>query len=119
MALRAVDLNLVGLTTGAPAASLSTLPSLPFLSRVSGTRTSPAMITRLVVASVSQAIRTLAGSIPVFLASRKTRSTISSEIRSQTLSGWPSETDSEVKTKDDLTTQHPLGWLKTAQNEPF
>ena len=36
------------------------------------------------------------GSIPAFGPSRKNRSTISSEIRSQTLSGWPSETDSLV-----------------------
>src|ERR1700735_1359354 len=45
---------------------------------------------RLVVASVSTATR-LCGSWP------RNKSTIASEIRSHTLSGWPSPTDSEVK----------------------
>ncbi len=52
-----------------------------------GPRYSPAMTTRFVVARVSQATRTCQGSKPSFAASRKNRSTISSEIRSQTLSG--------------------------------
>jgi len=60
-------------------------------------RTSPAITTRFVVASVSQATRTAQGSMPDFAASRKNRSTTSSEMRSHTLSGWPSETDSLVK----------------------
>ncbi len=46
-----------------------------------------AMTTRFVVASVSQATRTCAASMPAFAASLKNRSTTSSEIRSQTLSG--------------------------------
>src|SRR5690606_17155862 len=91
----------------------------PFLSRVSGTRTSPAMITRLVVASVSQAMRTLAGSMPAFLASRNTRSTISSLMRSQTLSGCPSDTDSDVKRYDDRATQNPLNLVKARQKALF
>src|SRR5260370_21460459 len=61
-----------------------------------GPRVSPAITTLLVVASVSHAARIAQGSIPAFGPSRKKRSTISSEIRSQTLSGWPSETDSLV-----------------------
>ena len=61
-----------------------------------GPRVSPAITTLLVVASVSQAARIAQGSMPAFGPSRKNRSTISSEIRSQTLSGWPSETDSLV-----------------------
>jgi hypothetical protein len=56
-----------------------------------GPRTSPAITIRLVVASVSAATRE-AGS-----AARKA-STMLSEIRSQTLSGWPSATDSLAKT---------------------
>src|SRR6267378_152810 len=61
-----------------------------------GPRVSPAITTLLVVASVSHAARMAQGSIPAFGPSRKSRSTISSEIRSQTLSGCPSETDSLV-----------------------
>src|SRR5882724_504765 len=61
-----------------------------------GPRVSPAITTLLVVARVSQAARIAQGSMPAFGPSRKNRSTISSEIRSQTLSGWPSETDSLV-----------------------
>src|SRR6267378_4123155 len=57
---------------------------------------SPAITTLLVVASVSQAARMAQGSIPALGPSRKNRSTISSEIRSQILSGCPSETDSLV-----------------------
>jgi len=52
-------------------------------------RHSPAITTRLVVASVSQATRASGYSA-------KNKSTTSSEMRSQTLSGWPSETDSLV-----------------------
>src|SRR5215204_2292728 len=57
-----------------------------------GPRTSPAMTIRLVVASVSTPQRACGS------AARKV-STIASEIRSQTLSGCPSDTDSLVKTK--------------------
>ncbi len=46
------------------------LPSLSFFSSESGTRTSPAITTRLVVASVSQATRTSHAFMPDFLASR-------------------------------------------------
>jgi hypothetical protein len=35
------------------------------------------------------------------------------------LSGCPSDTDSEVKRKDDRTTRNPLNLSKAAQNEPF
>ena len=70
IALRATERNFDGLMTGWPLASLSGLPSLPFLSSVSGTRTSPAMTTRLVVASVSQATRTSQAFMPAFFASR-------------------------------------------------
>ena len=70
IALRATERNFAGLTTGWPLASFSGLPSLSFLSSVGGTRTSPAMTTRLVVASVSQATRTSQGFMPAFLASR-------------------------------------------------
>jgi hypothetical protein len=52
--------------------------------------TSPPITTRLVVAKVSQATRASGSS------ARKASRT-ASEIRSQTLSGCPSETDSEVK----------------------
>jgi hypothetical protein len=45
-------------------------PSLFFFSSESGTRTSPAITTRLVVASVSQATRTSHAFIPDFFASR-------------------------------------------------
>ena len=61
MALRAADLNFAGLTIGGRRRPCRTLPSLSFFSSVSGTRTSPAMTTRLVVARVSQATRTCAG----------------------------------------------------------
>src|ERR1700743_3658622 len=59
---------------------------------LSGPRTSPANTTRLGVASVSTATR-LCGS------AARNRSTTASEMRSQTLSGWPSPTDSDVKRK--------------------
>lgn len=49
---------------------MTTLPSLSFFRSVSGTRTSPAITTRLVVASVSHAMRTVHGSTPVLAASR-------------------------------------------------
>src|SRR5437764_14216308 len=64
---------------------------------VLGPLVSPAMTTWLVVAIVSHATRSRQGSMPAFGPSRKNRSTTSSEMRSQTLSGWPSETDSLVK----------------------
>ncbi len=53
-------------------------------------RTSPATTMRLVVTRVSQATRAC-GSAPM------KASTTVSEMRSATLSGWPSETLSEVK----------------------
>src|SRR5437763_16072868 len=55
-------------------------------------RISPARTTRLVVVIVSQATRA-SGSLD------RKRSTIASEIWSATLSGWPSDTDSEVNRK--------------------
>ena len=55
-----------------------------------GPRVSPAKMMRFVVVSVSTAQREFAS------CDRKV-STMASEIRSQTLSGWPSETDSLVK----------------------
>ena len=55
-----------------------------------GPRTSPPTMTRSVVAKVSQATRDSGSSV------RKASST-ASEMRSQTLSGCPSDTDSEVK----------------------
>src|SRR5579862_4079085 len=57
-----------------------------------GPRTSPASTMWLVVARVSTPQRACGS------AARKV-STIASEMRSQTLSGWPSDTDSLVKTK--------------------
>src|ERR1700759_4226819 len=72
-----------------------------------GPRVSPAITTLLVVASVSQAARIAQGSTPAFGPSRKNRSTISSEIRSQTLSGWPSDTDSLVN-RYDARIKQPL-----------
>src|SRR5258706_1415844 len=74
---------------------------------VEGPRVSPAIMTRLVVASVSAATRMLQGSTPALAPSRKKRSTISSEMRSQTLSGWPSDTDSLVNKYDCRDTQIP------------
>jgi len=53
-------------------------------------RISPASTTSWVVVRVSQAMRA-SGSFD------RKRSTIASEIWSETLSGWPSETDSDVK----------------------
>src|SRR5690606_12917914 len=90
------------------------------------------MMTLFVVASVSAATRTLQGSKPVRSASRKKRSTISSEIRSQTLSGCPSETDSLVKrcarratsipvkllTASDGASLQPLGGESSASKTP-
>src|SRR6202795_1590663 len=72
-----------------------------------GPRVSPAITTLLVVARVSQAARIAQGSIPAFGPSRKNRSTISSEIRSQTLSGCPSETASLVN-REDARINYPL-----------
>ena len=70
---------------------------------VAGPRVSPAITTRLVVARVSQATRTCEASSPLAAASRKKQSTTSSEMRSQTLSGCPSETDSLVNKYDART----------------
>jgi hypothetical protein len=53
-------------------------------------------LARLVVQRVSQAARMSQGLMPSLGPSRKNRSTTSSEMRSLTLSGWPSETLSEV-----------------------
>src|ERR1700742_4759317 len=66
-----------------------------------GPRVSPAITTRLVVHKVSQAARISQGLMPSLGPSRKNRSTTSSEMRSHTLSGWPSETLSDVKRKSD------------------
>src|SRR6266849_2582870 len=60
-----------------------------------GPRTSPASTTRLVVTSVSTPQRAWGST------ARKV-STIASEMRSQILSGWPSDTDSLVNTKSRL-----------------
>ncbi|MCY1552834.1 hypothetical protein D9M68_892580 [compost metagenome] len=57
-------------------------------------RISPAITTRLVVVRVSHATRA-SGSLD------RNRSTTASEIWSATLSGWPSETLSEVKRNDE------------------
>src|SRR5215510_9255301 len=76
---------------------------------VLGPRVSPAMTTWFVVAMVSQATRSCQGSTPALGPSRKNRSTTSSEIRSQTLSGCPSETDSLVNRYDLRDTDTPLG----------
>ncbi len=61
-----------------------------FSRSTSGPRTSPATTQRSAVTSVSIATRAP-------LAFRRNASTISSEIRSATLSGCPSDTDSLVK----------------------
>src|SRR5688500_823381 len=63
---------------------------LPASSMMPSPRISPARTTRLVVVIVSQATRA-SGSFD------RNRSTIASLIWSATLSGWPSETDSDVK----------------------
>jgi hypothetical protein len=82
-----------------------------------GPRVSPAITTWLVVASVSQATRSCQGSTPAFGPSRKNRSTTSSEIRSQTLSGCPSDTDSLVNKYDLRTLAFPSdGWMATTVN---
>src|SRR5690606_13253516 len=81
--------------------------SIRALVMLSGPRTSPARTIRLVVVSVSQATRAN-GSCD------KYRSTMLSEIRSQTLSGCPSETDSLVKRKFLAGTQtSPLSVVGT------
>src|SRR5271154_3548132 len=67
--------------------------------------TSPATITTPVLTSVSQATR------PLGSAARMASST-ASEIWSATLSGWPSETDSEVKEKLLLICQIPCKLAK-------
>src|SRR6185436_3087063 len=82
---------------------------------VLGPRVSPAITTWLVVARVSHATRSCQGSIPALGPSRKKRSTTSSEIRSQTLSGCPSETDSLVNKYDLRDTWH-TPWLDILQN---
>src|SRR6516165_5021172 len=64
-------------------------------------RTSPASTTRLVVTSVSTPQRACGS------AARKV-STIASEMRSQILSGWPSDTDSLVNTKSRLSKSSPF-----------
>src|SRR6266403_728498 len=79
-----------------------------------GPRVSPAITTLLVVASVSHAARIAHGSMPALGPSRKNRSTISSEIRSQTLSGWPSETDSEVNRSDARINQPRVRQISAA-----
>src|SRR6185437_11160562 len=73
-------------------ATSSIAPSMPL-----GPRVSPAITTRLVVHSVSQATPISLGAKPCFAPWRKNRSTTSSEMRSQTLSGCPSDTLSLVK----------------------
>src|SRR3954451_113739 len=74
---------------------------------VDGPRVSPARTTRLVVTSVSQATREYGS------AARKASSTVSL-IRSATLSGWPSETDSEVKRNSPVSRMNTIsrrdGW---------
>ena len=72
-------------------AMLSTRSSVRARAAGSLNPTSPPITTRLVVAKVSQATRACGSS------ARKASST-ASLMRSQTLSGWPSETLSEVKT---------------------
>src|SRR6476646_11282974 len=62
---------------------------LPSWSMIPAPRISPARTTRLVVVMVSHATRA-SGSFD------RNRSTIASEIWSATLSGWPSDPDSEV-----------------------
>ena len=65
----------------------------------------------------SQATRSCQGSIPAFGPSRKNRSTTSSEIRSQTLSGCPSDTDSLVNKYDLRTFAFPSdGWMAVTVN---
>jgi hypothetical protein len=66
-----------------------------------GPRTSPPITSRLVVAKHSQATR-LSG------ASARKASSTASETRSQTLSGCPSETDSEVKKYSGRSTMRAL-----------
>src|SRR5690606_23232622 len=66
---------------------------LPSTSMMPLPRISPASTTRLVVVRVSQATRA-SGSLD------RNRSTMVSEMRSETLSGCPSETLSEVKWKE-------------------
>src|SRR6185295_5082188 len=82
---------------------------------VLGPLVSPAITTWLVVAKVSQATRSCHGSTPALGPSRKKRSTTSSEIRSQTLSGCPSETDSLVNKYDLRDTWH-TPWLAICGN---
>src|SRR5258708_4484796 len=67
----------------------------PFSTTDFGPRTSPATTIRCVVTSVSHATRAY-GSAP------RNMSTTVSEIRSATLSGCPSDTDSLVNTKSPL-----------------
>ena len=97
MALRAVDLNLAGLTIGAPDGVVEDLAVLALLEQRVGHAHFAGDDDAVGGGQRLAGDADLAGSMPVFLASRNTRSTISSEMRSQTLSGWPSETDSEVK----------------------
>src|SRR6185369_10197755 len=78
-----VSRALASISSGTPGAQL------PSLSMIPSPRISPASTTVLVVVIVSQATRA-SGSFD------RNRSTIASEIWSATLSGWPSDTDSEV-----------------------
>ena len=55
--------TLDGFSVGSPRLSIRTLPSLSFFNSVCGTRTSPAITTRFVVVSVSQATRILEASV--------------------------------------------------------
>ena len=82
----------ISLTVARTAASISASSpgaQFPAVSMIPLPRSSPASTTRLVVVSVSHAIRA-SGSL------FRNRSTMVSEIWSATLSGWPSDTDSEV-----------------------
>src|ERR1041385_9053604 len=63
---------------------------------------SPASTTRLSFTSVSAATREV-------LSCFRIASSTASEIWSATLSGWPSDTDSEVKRKSLIALRSPLG----------
>lgn len=66
---------------------------------------SPERTTIPVFTSVSQATRALGSCFNI-------ASNIASDIWSATLSGWPSETDSEVKTKFSDMDLVPIPWIK-------
>ena len=82
-------------------ASRLTMVCLPyFFMYGSEARPSPAITILLVVARVSQPSRVLAwlsSAMPSLMSLAMKASRMASEIWSQTLSGWPSETDSLVK----------------------